>query len=338
MKVKTHDLVESTSSGTLQNHSVVTVRSAYQTTVTIDGQKVPFWTVATSADQLLGFFEANEAEASKITVNIDNVYNKLTGGLVINQNGPVTVIADGKSSVSPNGKLPAASILDSKGIILNKEDRISVEKDNGETILRVQRVTHDEQTRTKTVPHGTQTIIDASLQPGEAVVRQEGEDGEIQQTYDVTYVDGVEESEKLINEVTTKNRHRSDHRRRSGKDRELRCDNGQADSGSNDSDSSKSDKKDESDKKDSDSTDKKNDSSEKNDSTSTPTTEPTQTPTPTPTPTQQQQQQQTTTNPSDGCDSTIHRPPQAQTYAAGAAAQYGWTGQHWDQSGQTMES
>ena len=68
----------------------------------------------------------------------------------------------------------------------------------------MQRVTHDEQTRTKTVPHGTQTIIDASLQPGEAVVRQEGEDGEIQQTYDVTYVDGVEESEKLINEVTTK--------------------------------------------------------------------------------------------------------------------------------------
>lgn len=107
------------------------------------------------------------------------------------------------------------------------------------------------------------------------------------------------------------------------------ADNGQADSGSNDSDSSKSDKKDESDKKDSDSTDKKNDSSEKNDSTSTPTTEPTQTPTPTPTPTQQQQQTQTTTNPSDGCRLYHPSAAQAQTYAAGAAAQYGWTGQHW---------
>lgn len=336
VKVKTHDLVESTSSGTLQNHSVVTVRSAYQTTVTIDGQEVPFWTVATSADQLLGFFEANEAEASKITVNIDNVYNKLTGGLVINQNGPVTVIADGKSSVSPNGKLPAASILDSKGIILNKEDRVSVEKDNGETILRVQRVTHDEQTRTKTVPHGTQTIIDASLQPGEAVVRQEGEDGEIQQTYDVTYVDGVEESEKLINEVTTKiaiDQIIAVGPEKTESSDADNADNGQADSGSNDSDSSKSDKKDESDKKDSDSTDKKNDSSEKSDSTSTPTTEPTQTPTPTPTPTQQQQQQQTqtqtTTNPSDGCRLYHPSAAQAQTYAAGAAAQYGWTGQHW---------
>lgn len=112
-----------------------------------------------------------------------------------NQNGPVTVIADGQSSEAPNGKLPATSILDSKGITLNKEDRVSVEKDNGETILRVRRVTHGEETRTKAVPFGTQTIVDPSLQPGEVVVRQEGEDGEIQQTYDVTYVDGEKESE-----------------------------------------------------------------------------------------------------------------------------------------------
>ena len=205
VKVKTHDLVESTSpTSMLSNHDVVTVRSAYQTTITINGQEVPFWTVATSAEQLIGFFEQNEADAAKVTVNIDNVYNKLTGGLIINQNGPVTVIADGQSSESPNGKLPAASILDSKGITLNKEDRVSVEKDNGETILRVRRVTHGEETRTKAVPFGTQTIIDPSLQPGEVVVRQEGEEGEIQQTYDVTYVDGEKESEMLANETTTK--------------------------------------------------------------------------------------------------------------------------------------
>ena len=205
VKIKTHDLVESTSpTSMLSNHDVVTVRSAYQTTITINGQEVPFWTVATSAEQLIGFFEQNEADAAKVTVNIDNVYNKLTGGLIINQNGPVTVIADGQSSESPNGKLPAASILDSKGITLNKEDRVSVEKDNGETILRVRRVTHGEETRTKAVPFGTQTIVDPSLQPGEVVVRQEGEDGEIQQTYDVTYVDGEKESETLTNETTTK--------------------------------------------------------------------------------------------------------------------------------------
>ena len=202
--VKSHDLVQSTSGDILSNHDVVTVSSAYQTTISIDGQRVPFWTVATSASQLLGFFQQNENEAAKVTVDIDNIYSQLTGGLVINESGPVTVIADGKTSVAPNGKLPAASILDSKGISLNKEDRVSVEKDGDKTVLRVQRVTHGQETTTVAIPHGSQTIVDKSLKPGTSVVRQQGEDGEKKQVYNVTYVDGIAETRTLISETTTK--------------------------------------------------------------------------------------------------------------------------------------
>ncbi|MDU2273184.1 MAG: G5 domain-containing protein [Bifidobacterium longum] len=201
--IKTHDIVTTSSGDQLANHAVVTVQSAYQTTINIDGTSVPFWTVATSADQLLGFFEENQNNAAKITVDIKNVYNQLTGGLVINQSGPVTVIADGKSSVAPNGKLPAASILDSKGIVLNKEDRVNVEKDGDETILRVRRVTHGEETRTSVIPFSTQTIIDPNLAEGQADVRQQGVNGEKTQVYDVTYVDGVAESETLKSETVT---------------------------------------------------------------------------------------------------------------------------------------
>ncbi|MFR3543679.1 MAG: G5 domain-containing protein, partial [Bifidobacterium longum] len=188
--IKTHDIVTTSSGDQLANHAVVTVQSAYQTTINIDGTAVPFWTVATSADQLLGFFEENQNNAAKITVDIKNVYNQLTGGLVINQSGPVTVIADGKSSVAPNGKLPAASILDSKGIVLNKEDRVNVEKDG-------------EETRTSVIPFSTQTIIDPNLAEGQADVRQQGVNGEKTQVYDVTYVDGVAESETLKSETVT---------------------------------------------------------------------------------------------------------------------------------------
>ena len=331
VKVKTHDLVESTSpTSMLSNHDVVTVRSAYQTTITINGQEVPFWTVATSAEQLIGFFEQNEADAAKVTVNIDNVYNKLTGGLIINQNGPVTVIADGQSSESPNGKLPAASILDSKGITLNKEDRVSVEKDNGETILRVRRVTHGEETRTKAVPFGTQTIVDPSLQPGEVVVRQEGEDGEIQQTYDVTYVDGEKESETLTNETTTKialdqiiavgpaassdDSGSDDGSGNSG-------DTGNSDNSGKNDNSNKNNNSDNSDKKDDSNSNSGNtdnsDDNKKDDSGSK--TDPDPTPTPTPQP----------SDPSAGCRLYHPSPAQAQAYAAGASAQYGWTGQNW---------
>lgn len=337
VKVKTHDLVESTSpTSMLSNHDVVTVRSAYQTTITINGQEVPFWTVATSAEQLIGFFEQNEADAAKVTVNIDNVYNKLTGGLIINQNGPVTVIADGQSSESPNGKLPTASILDSKGITLNKEDRVSVEKDNGETILRVRRVTHGEETRTKAVPFGTQTIVDPSLQPGEVVVRQEGEDGEIQQTYDVTYVDGEKESETLTNETTTKialDQIIAVGPAASSDDSGSDDGSGNSDNSGKNDNSNKNNNSDNSDKKDdsnsnsgnTDNSDdnKKDDSGSKTDPDPTPTPDLTPTPDPTPTPTPQP------SDPSAGCRLYHPSPAQAQAYAAGAAAQYGWTGQNW---------
>ena len=239
--VKSHDLVQSTSGDILSNHDVVTVRSAYQTTISIDGQRVPFWTVATSASQLLGFFQQNENEAAKVTVDIDNIYSQLTGGLVINESGPVTVIADGKTSVAPNGKLPAASILDSKGISLNKEDRVSVEKDGDKTVLRVQRVTHGQETTTVAIPHGSQTIVDKSLKPGTSVVRQQGEDGEKKQVYNVTYVDGVAESETLKSETVTTmaidqiiavGAAKSDTDKGSDKKSDS-ADNGKADSGSN---------------------------------------------------------------------------------------------------------
>ena len=65
-------------------------------------------------------------------------------------------------------------------------------------------MTHGQETRTKVVPFDTQTIVDSSLQPGETVIRQQGENGEIQQVYNVTYVDGVAQSETLDSETTTK--------------------------------------------------------------------------------------------------------------------------------------
>ena len=318
--IKTHDIVTTSSGDQLANHAVVTVQSAYQTTINIDGTSVPFWTVATSADQLLGFFEENQNNAAKITVDIKNVYNQLTGGLVINQSGPVTVIADGKSSVAPNGKLPAASILDSKGIVLNKEDRVSAEKDSDETILRVRRVTHGEETRTSVIPFSTQTIIDPNLAEGQADVRQQGVNGEKTQVYDVTYVDGVAESETLKSETVTSmaidqiiavGAAKSDTDKGSDKKSDS-ADNGKADSGSNNQHESSNNNAGNTGGNNSGNTGNagntgggtnNNSGSSGSDSG-------------------------TTTTPSGRLwHATV---AQAQAYAAGAAAQRGWTGNDWD--------
>lgn len=324
--IKTHDIVTTSSGDQLANHAVVTVQSAYQTTINIDGTSVPFWTVATSADQLLGFFEENQNNAAKITVDIKNVYNQLTGGLVINQSGPVTVIADGKSSVAPNGKLPAASILDSKGIVLNKEDRVSVEKDSDETILRVRRVTHGEETRTSVIPFSTQTIIDPNLAEGQADVRQQGVNGEKTQVYDVTYVDGVAESETLKSETVTSmaidqiiavGAAKSDTDKGSDKKSDS-ADNGKADSGSNNQHESSNNNAGNTGGNNSGNTGNTGNSGNtgntgggtNNNSGSSGS------------------DSGTTTTPSGRLwHATV---AQAQAYAAGAAAQRGWTGNDWD--------
>lgn len=333
--IKTHDIVTTSSGDQLANHAVVTVQSAYQTTINIDGTAVPFWTVATSADQLLGFFEENQNNAAKITVDIKNVYNQLTGGLVINQSGPVTVIADGKSSVAPNGKLPAASILDSKGIVLNKEDRVSVEKDSDETILRVRRVTHGEETRTSVIPFSTQTIIDPNLAEGQADVRQQGVNGEKTQVYDVTYVDGVAESETLKSETVTSmaidqiiavGAAKSDTDKGSDKKSDS-ADNGKADSGSNNQHESSNNNAGNTGGNNSGNTGNSGNSGNTGNTGNSGNTGNTGGGT-------------NNNSGSSGSDSGTTPTPsgrlwhatvaQAQAYAAGAAAQRGWTGNDWD--------
>ena len=202
--VKTHDQIISSSGDILTNHSTVTVRSAYQTSITVDGVTIPFWTVATSVDQLIGFFKANAKNASRITVNLQNIYDKLTCGLSINKKGPISVIADSKTRIVQNGDLPASAILDSQGIVLGKEDRVSVEEDDGNTVLRVSRVTHGKETRTVSLPFATQTVVDPKLPANSRVVQQVGVNGEREDVYNVTYVDGKAESATLVSQNLVK--------------------------------------------------------------------------------------------------------------------------------------
>ena len=202
--VKTHDQVISTSGDILADHATVTVRSAYQTSITVAGVTIPFWTVATSIDQLIGFFQANADHAAKITVNLQNIYNKLTGGLSINKKGPVTVICDNKTRVVPDGTLPASSILDSLGIVLGKEDQVTVSEENGKTLLRILRVTHGKESRNVVIPFSTINVNDSSLAIGARVIKQAGVNGERIDLYNVTYVDGKAQSATLIKQSIVK--------------------------------------------------------------------------------------------------------------------------------------
>ena len=219
--------------------------------------------------------------------------------------------------------------------MLNKEDRVSVEKDSDETILRVRRVTHGEETRTSVIPFSTQTIIDPNLAEGQADVRQQGVNGEKTQVYDVTYVDGVAESETLKSETVTSmaidqiiavGAAKSDTDKGSDKKSDS-ADNGKADSGSNNQHESSNNNSGNTGGNNSGNTSNSGNTGNTGNTGNSGNTGNTGGDT-------------NNNSGSSGSDSGTTTTPsgrlwhatvaQAQAYAAGAAAQRGWTGNDWD--------
>ena len=343
--VKTHDQVISTSGDILADHATVTVRSAYQTSITVDGVTIPFWTVATSIDQLIGFFQANADHAAKITVNLQNIYNKLTGGLSINKKGPVTVVCDNKTRVVPDGTLPASSILDSLGIVLGKEDQVTVSEENGKTLLRILRVTHGEESRNVVIPFSTVNINDPSLAIGASVIKQAGANGERIDLYNVTYVDGKAQSATLIKQSivkpsidqivaigaksTPRTQNESKPSKQINKQEENKKPNNQTQSQSQKTNTNQQNTQNKSTQQGTQNQNaQQNNNNNQQNSKQTAensqaikqTPAPTPTPTPTPAPA-----------PADNPNGMVHATPeQAKLYAQAACAQLGWTGAMWE--------
>ncbi|MBQ1556031.1 MAG: G5 domain-containing protein, partial [Aeriscardovia sp.] len=196
--VHTHDQAVSSSGYWLTNGAVVKVRRAYEVMVNIGGHLIPYWTLASSAEQLENYFLQNDKEAAKISVNIPNVYNALTGGINLNASGPIEVIAFGKSYNVKNGNQPAASILDSLGITITSNDLVSVEHTGGKTILVVERVSYGTETQDVMTAYSVKTVDNPNAYVGTTTIKQKGSYGEQQQTLKVTYINGKPVASQLM--------------------------------------------------------------------------------------------------------------------------------------------
>ncbi|MBQ1357412.1 MAG: G5 domain-containing protein [Aeriscardovia sp.] len=198
IQVHTHDQAVSSSGYWLTNGDVVKVRRAYEVMVNIGGHLIPYWTLASSAEQLENYFLQNDKEAARISVNIPNVYNALTGGIDLNASGPIEVIAFGKDYSVKNGNQPAASILDSLGITITSNDLVSVEHEGAKTVLVVERVSYGTETQDVMTSYAVKTVEDPNAYVGTTVIEQKGSYGEQQQTLKVTYINGKPAASQLL--------------------------------------------------------------------------------------------------------------------------------------------
>lgn len=98
--------------------------------------------------------------------------------------------------------------LNKEKILLSANDKISVNLtdaiEEGQTI-QITRVVVKEVNEKKSVDFETTTKEDNTLSKGETKISQEGQNGEMQQTFKVTYEDDKQVSKQLLNEKIIKN-------------------------------------------------------------------------------------------------------------------------------------
>lgn len=119
----------------------------------------------------------------------------------------VEVQCDGETYTRQLEAETVSNVLEELGITLGKDDRVTPAVTEAVTDgmkIVVNRVTFDTVVETETIEYETVYEDDSSMAKGQEKVSQDGENGEKQVTYQVTYVDGAEESREPAEENVTK--------------------------------------------------------------------------------------------------------------------------------------
>lgn len=135
----------------------------------------------------------------------------LTDGMTITivQKLKVTVKADGETKEVYTEAETVQALLDELKITVGDADRVSPDKDeklseeNAEVI--VERVEVKTETKTESIAFTKKTVNSSSMAKGKSKITTQGVNGSKEVTYEVTYVDGKEESRKKISEKILKN-------------------------------------------------------------------------------------------------------------------------------------
>ncbi len=133
----------------------------------------------------------------------------LTDGMdiIIERRYGVNVAVDGNEDYILTGTTTVQDLLDEQNIKMGKDDRISPKltkklKDDMEIVIN--RVTKEKETVNETVAYSTTYEDSSSMYEGSTSVKQQGVNGTRKVTYEITYVDGEEESRKEVDSVQTK--------------------------------------------------------------------------------------------------------------------------------------
>jgi resuscitation-promoting factor RpfB len=202
VQVGTHDSVSPALKEKVHDGTTISIERGRQLDLTIDGQTRDVWVTATSVDDAL---QQAGLRVQGAVMSADRSARVPLDGLAIDIELPhtVTVVVDGSTRTLISAKTTVGALLAEAGITLNPADQISVPLDTrpaeGMSIVIV-RISSAQQLSTTSIPFTATTRNDSSILVGTKVVTQQGKNGTLESTYQLTYTDGVQTAKALIDE------------------------------------------------------------------------------------------------------------------------------------------
>lgn len=164
----------------------------------------------TTTNRVSDFIKTHEIDyvdgVDKLDVDFDD---RIKDGMTIRVTKAIDikVKADGKTQKLTTLPLTAKEAIALAGVTVGKNDIVEPAEDTmlktGDKVV-VKRVTFKKVSKKVTVPYEVVYKEDASIRIGDMELTQEGRDGKVKKTYRVKYIDGKEDSRKLIKTVTLK--------------------------------------------------------------------------------------------------------------------------------------
>ncbi|MBI3521959.1 MAG: transglycosylase SLT domain-containing protein [Chloroflexi bacterium] len=126
--------------------------------------------------------------------------------IVVDRGLPFTLIDGGTTRAVRSRGRTAGELVASLGLVLGPLDRVEPALDtavSSDATVRIRRVADRQETAFSAVPHAVRYLEDPSLLQGIELVETPGAKGEVQRTYAVRYIDGVEAARELVAESWT---------------------------------------------------------------------------------------------------------------------------------------
>lgn len=194
----------------ISDGSQIEVSFARQLTVLTEGEQQTHWTTATTLDEALPEIGLHDPDV-RLSVSRSTPLGR--EGLIFAASTPKQieiVLADGTKQITSTASDVNSALLEN-GVLVDGNDRVSPGLDTRLTdgmAIKVNIVDIRETTETQPIDFEVVKTDDAEILKGATKVTQEGKKGEKSVTFEITYVDGVEEaravlSEKVITEPVT---------------------------------------------------------------------------------------------------------------------------------------